>query len=59
MQTRELTLLDLDGENTATVEIEVDRAGKKVWVNIDGVCRLRCCRAKVVVVQDDRKTQGA
>lgn len=27
-----------------TVEIQVRQDGKVVWVNVDGNCKLRCCR---------------
>lgn len=35
----ELTMLDIRGP--IGVEIETDQNGTKLWVNIDGVCRLR------------------
>ncbi len=27
----------------------------QIWVNVDGVCRFRCYRAKEIIVEDNRK----
>lgn len=29
--------------------------GPTVWVNVNGVCRFRACRVKVMQLKDDRK----
>jgi hypothetical protein len=38
------------------VEITIRDDGKVVWVNVDSLCRLRCCDIKVIKV-DDRRTK--
>lgn len=36
------------------VEIQIRSDGKVVWVNVDGICRLRACQVKHVVFNDER-----
>lgn len=35
-------MLDITGAETVQIQVRKDR--KVVWVNVDGVCRLRICR---------------
>ena len=37
------------------VEILIDSNGRRVWINVDGVCRFRACRVKNLVLNDERK----
>ena len=39
------------------VDVEISADGKVIWVNVDGICRLRCCqmKPKVVRILDQRK----
>ncbi len=39
------------------VEIVIDVAGTRVWVNVDGVCRFRAERSQVVRVVDGRRKE--
>lgn len=32
------------------VEVQIRSDEKVLWVNIDGICRLRCCRIAALVV---------
>jgi hypothetical protein len=40
------------------VEVLVRDDGKNVWVNVDGVCKLRICRIKNLKINDHRKSKG-
>ena len=37
------------------VEVLVREDGQTVWVNVDGICRLRVCRVKKLKINDHRK----
>ena len=37
------------------VEVLVRSDGKVIWINIDGVCRLRACRINKLEINDERK----
>lgn len=39
------------------VEVVIRDDGKVLWVNIDGICRLRACRIKKLVVADGRNKE--
>lgn len=39
---------------TQEVEVSIKKDGKVLWVNIDGICRLRVCRIPYLVIKDDR-----
>ncbi len=43
-----------DPEN---VNIVIDSKGETIWININGVCRLRACRIGTLTVLDDRKAK--
>ena len=45
-------LTDITGPGI--VEIQVRADGKVVWVNVDGICRLRCCQIKQLKLDDER-----
>lgn len=47
-------MLDLAGANI--VEVVIKQNGTVLWVNVDGVCRLRVCRAKDINIEDKRET---
>jgi len=53
----ELTTLDIT--KPKFVEIDIRNDGKVVWINIDGICRLRACRIGKdrLVVNDRRKEE--
>jgi hypothetical protein len=46
------TMLDVTGPQL--VEIQIRSDGKVIWVNIDGVCLLRCCRIESLRIDDAR-----
>ena len=48
----------LDITSPEIVEVEINHNGKVVWINVDGVCRLRACRIKNVKIIDNRCTCG-
>lgn len=41
----------LDIRDVKSVEILVDQFGK-IWVNVDGACKLRIGRAEIVTIDD-------
>lgn len=45
--------LDITGAEIVQIQIRDD--GAVVWVNIDGLLRLRVCQVKKVVVEDSRR----
>lgn len=49
-------MLDVTAPEEVEIQIRVD--GKVVWVNIDGVCKLRACRVKKLTIIDERKDHG-
>jgi hypothetical protein len=38
------------------VEIEIRNDGKTIWVNVDGICRLRVCQVPALMIVDNRGT---
>jgi hypothetical protein len=42
----------LDITGAETVQIETDKTRGILWVNINGVCVLRVCRARFLTVED-------
>ena len=56
-ESKELTMLDIT--KPKFVEIDIRNDGKVVWINIDGICRLRACRIGKdrLVVNDRRKEE--
>lgn len=45
-----MPMLDLTAPARVEIDIRADR--KVVWINIDGVCRLRACRIGELIVTD-------
>jgi len=44
----------LDLTEPECVEIEIQRDGKVVWINVNGLCRLRACKIKDLKLIDNR-----
>jgi Lon protease-like protein len=49
----------MDSEQTditgaAIVEVRVRADGRVLWVNVDGICRLRVCQIDQIEVEDER-----
>lgn len=44
-------MVDINAPAVVQVQIRADR--KVLWVNIDGVCRLRCCLIGELTIVDD------
>lgn len=44
-------LLDITGPTEVYIDVRED--GNVLWVNVDGICRLRICRIKKLVVGED------
>jgi hypothetical protein len=41
------------------VDIAINASGTILWVNVDGICRLRCCQMKPKVIRiEDRRKRG-
>lgn len=38
------------------VQVQIREDGKVLWVNVDGMCVLRCCQIEVLDVEDNRDT---
>jgi hypothetical protein len=47
----------LDMTAPEVVQIQVDASGETVWINVDGVCRLRCCRVGQIEIEDNRRDE--
>lgn len=52
---REVRMIDI--ANADLVEIEVSPNGQKIWVNVDGLCRLRINGRYQLSVKDERKSK--
>lgn len=50
---KSLTMLDITGPQE--VEIKISYDGRTVWINVDGICRLRCCRIEEIDLTDARQ----
>ncbi len=48
-------MIDITGPEIVEVQIRDD--GKVVWINIDGICRLRACQIKKLVYSPKPKEQ--
>lgn len=44
-----------DITNAGNVELQISNDGKTIWINIDGMCKLRVCKIKRLAVRDDRR----
>jgi len=45
------TLVDITAPDI--VQIQIRKDAKVIWVNIDGICVLRACRIKHLIVEND------
>lgn len=41
-----------DIRSPEAVEIALDEAHETIWVNVDGICRLRICGVKHLTIED-------
>lgn len=46
----------VDLSNPTDVEVLIRQDGKTLWINVDGVCRLRICNIKGLEINDARET---
>jgi len=53
MKVENLTMLDITSPKI--VEIQISHDSKTVWINVDGICRLRACRIQNLKLNDERK----
>jgi hypothetical protein len=51
------TMMDITKPNTV-VEVMVSNDGSVIWVNVDGVCRLRVSRIPHLLVLDMREEKS-
>ena len=47
----------LDVTEPDILEVLVDRRGRRVWINVEGVCMFRACKIRELVVRDEGKEQ--
>lgn len=52
-----MTVLDITG--AAHVEVRLRGDGSVMWVNVDGICRLRICQIAELVLEDARPGLGS
>jgi hypothetical protein len=52
------TLEMMDITAPSSVEIKIRSDGKVVWVNVNGICKLRCCRIGKLIIIDERDTNN-
>lgn len=45
-------LLDITGP--VIVQIQIRNDGDVIWINVDGMCRMRICRISALYLDDDR-----
>lgn len=45
----------IDIPEPSVCEIQIDKSGKRIWVNINGICRLRLTSTTGVAIEDDRE----
>jgi hypothetical protein len=41
----------IDITGATLVEVETSKDGTRLWVNVNGVCVLRCCQIKILVTK--------
>jgi len=46
----------LDITGPCKVEVQIREDGTVLWVNVEGVCRLRICRVEELLMEDGRQT---
>jgi len=42
----------IDLNHADAVQIQIGDNGKKLWINVDGVCKLRLCDIEFIEVED-------
>lgn len=56
METLEkLTQVMVDVTEPVSVDVAIREDGQVVWINVNGICVLRACRAQRINILDDRK----
>lgn len=45
----------LDVTGAEEVEVSIKSDGSVIWINVDGLLRLRVCRIKKITIEDGRK----
>jgi predicted transcriptional regulator len=56
--TTEVRIEMLDINHPAIVEVKINHRGDVIWINIDGICRLRACGVKTLLIEDERDEDG-
>jgi len=51
----ELTMLDI----TAPDRVEIEITKRVIWVNVDGMCRLRICRYHDLIIKGGEDERGS
>ena len=54
MREKEITMLDIAKPDIA-VQVQISPDSKTLWVNVDGLCRLRICRISRLDLDDMRE----
>ena len=54
MREKEITMLDIVKPDHG-VQVQINEDSRTLWVNVDGVCRLRVCQISRLDLVDDRK----
>jgi len=49
----------LDVSSPRYVEVQVSRDHKRLWVNVDGACLLRCSGMAIFRINDERERKGS
>lgn len=47
-------MLSIDLTGPRVVEVSVRQDGKVIWINVDGICRLRACQIETLIIEDRR-----
>ena len=48
----------LDITSPETVEIQIRNDATTIWINVDGICRLRACRIKNLILIDEHSNKN-
>lgn len=52
------TMMDIVAPQIVELQIANDHpTGPKVWINVDGICRLRACQIGKVLIDDNRRSK--
>jgi len=52
MEIRKIEMTDITAPEDVQIQIHED--GKVIWVNVNGICALRCCQIENLQVEDNR-----